>query len=381
MIKQNGKEVNLNCIDTSAITDMSHLFEVDADRPDDEIFLGFNGDISEWDVSNVTNMSYMFATNIEFECQSRFNGDLSKWDVSNVTDMTGMFYQACCFNQDISKWDVSKVRYMDDMFHGADVFNQDLNDWNVSNVESMSYMFACAYAFNGKISSWDVRNVEDMSSMFAESKAFMSDISAWNVSADTRRAMFDDIPYFPIDFMPGLNNKKIFLTKGGEKCKIRQATLEDSQFIAKGISATIGGQGVREDILRHTQTKDTLYYFGNALIAEINGSPVGCVLTYTGEYYQNNYYNTWTRRIEAQAEIGEFHIDSLYVEPDYRKQSIARHLLDIAIETNNMLFHCRKVSLVIMPNETDLVSFYEKNGFKNAGYRNLWDTSYILMTK
>ena len=44
----------------------------------------FNGDISDWDVSNVQNMARMFQ-------DSRFNGDLSNWDVSNVEDMGEMF--------------------------------------------------------------------------------------------------------------------------------------------------------------------------------------------------------------------------------------------------------------------------------------------------
>ena len=44
----------------------------------------FDGDISNWDVSNVTSMATMFA-------YSEFNGDLSKWDVSKVTIMREMF--------------------------------------------------------------------------------------------------------------------------------------------------------------------------------------------------------------------------------------------------------------------------------------------------
>ena len=41
-----------------------------------------------------------------------FNQDLSEWDVSGVTDMNSMFDYAGSFNQDISHWDVSSVTDM-----------------------------------------------------------------------------------------------------------------------------------------------------------------------------------------------------------------------------------------------------------------------------
>ena len=65
-------------------------------------------------------MSFMFLR------ATSFNGDISKWDVSSVTDTSGMFRQARVFNCDLSKWDVSSMTNMDDMFLNAASFNQKL---------------------------------------------------------------------------------------------------------------------------------------------------------------------------------------------------------------------------------------------------------------
>lgn len=48
--------------------------------------------------------------------ESHFNGDISKWDVSNVTDMSGMF-ESSQFNGDVSKWNVSEATIIEDMFN------------------------------------------------------------------------------------------------------------------------------------------------------------------------------------------------------------------------------------------------------------------------
>ena len=52
-------------------------------------------------------------------------GHISEWDVSSVTDMTYLFHYAESFNGDISSWDVSSVTSMESMFDSADSFNGD----------------------------------------------------------------------------------------------------------------------------------------------------------------------------------------------------------------------------------------------------------------
>ena len=44
------------------------------------------GPIADWDVSAITDMSYLFKD------MQNFNADISNWDTSRVTNMQGMFY-------------------------------------------------------------------------------------------------------------------------------------------------------------------------------------------------------------------------------------------------------------------------------------------------
>ena len=163
---------SMNWLDVSLITDMSQLFGIkNNDNTHDDVIYMYNGDISKWDVSNVTDMSYMF-----WRCA--FNKDISKWDVSNVTNMFSMF--GCSrFNNNISDWNVSNVTNMQSMFYHSR-FNQDISKWDVSNVTNMNLMFYWS-AFNQDISKWDVSNVKNMRYMFMLSR-FNQDISNWNVS-------------------------------------------------------------------------------------------------------------------------------------------------------------------------------------------------------
>ena len=206
---------NINTWDVSSVTDMSYMF----------YYTDFSSDLSSWDVRSVTDMSYMFAgTNYNGYLNvwdigvwdvssvadmsgmfffSRFTGDISAWDVSGVTNMSNMF-NAASFSGDIGAWDVSSVTDMSGMFYGA-FFSGDIGAWDVSSVTDMSGMFYGA-SFSGDISTWDVSSVTNMSEMFRQSR-FDGDISAWDVSNVTdMSSMFRGYVYYSI--IPSLEYKE-----------------------------------------------------------------------------------------------------------------------------------------------------------------------------
>ena len=76
-----------------------------------------------------------------FEEASSFNQDLG-WTTSKVETMHKMFLEASTFNGNISKWKTSQVTDFSKMFRSASSFNQPLF-WEMSKVKNicMSEMF------------------------------------------------------------------------------------------------------------------------------------------------------------------------------------------------------------------------------------------------
>ena len=117
LIKERGTDANLNDIDVSKMKTLSNIFS--GEESD------FNGDISQWDVSNIEYMEELFN-----DC--KFDGDISQWNVSNVKSMFGMFAYSefTGKNGDIGKWDVSKVKDMQEMFYHSK-FEGNISDWKI----------------------------------------------------------------------------------------------------------------------------------------------------------------------------------------------------------------------------------------------------------
>ena len=159
------------------------------------------GEVSNWNVSSVTRMSYMF----QYTGQNATTwsiGDLSNWNVSNVTNMGSMFqyagrYLINDFVLNLSNWDTSSVTNMSGMFSGAGMQATkwgigDLSGWDTSKVTDMNSMFyeagrnATEWSSIGNLNNWNVSNVTDMSKMFREFAGkipyFNLDLSGWDTS-------------------------------------------------------------------------------------------------------------------------------------------------------------------------------------------------------
>ena len=81
IVERDGKDdvIDLNDIDTSEIVDMSDIFA------NIQLFQSTRIDISQWDISQVKNLAYMF-------CHSNIiDANIENWDVSGVEAFLYMF--------------------------------------------------------------------------------------------------------------------------------------------------------------------------------------------------------------------------------------------------------------------------------------------------
>ena len=131
--KDKADIVDLNIIDTSKITDMSYVFcngsiqwQLD----------GRNIDISDWNVSNVTDFHNCFEGYLIFDC------DLSKWDVSKCYCFRAMFMNCLDFTgKGLENWDMKSATDISHMFQECKKLDIDLSKWDLQNCRNYKYVF------------------------------------------------------------------------------------------------------------------------------------------------------------------------------------------------------------------------------------------------
>lgn len=143
---ESSDTMNLNDIDVSAIKDFSDLFD------NMNLFLVKVLDVSNWEVSNATNISYMFRDlrNVE-------EIKVDNWNVTEIRKFVGVF--SLCKN-------LKKIN---------------LSNWNPRSAQTMKYMFNDCENLEsiGDVSNWNLKQALDLHKMFAKCRMLKLDISSW----------------------------------------------------------------------------------------------------------------------------------------------------------------------------------------------------------
>ena len=141
-------------------------------------------DLSDFDTSQVTNMSYMF-----FNTSSLTLLDLSNFDTSQVMNMDSMFRGMTNLTTiDLSNFDTSKVEDMSSMFSDMrNLTTLNLSNFNTSRVAYMNRMFSDMHnLINLNISNFDTSQVTDMNDMFSNIRNLTNlNLSNFNTSKVT----------------------------------------------------------------------------------------------------------------------------------------------------------------------------------------------------
>ena len=141
-------------LDVSNVTDMSYMFQnFGGGKSGSPTTLNVVPDVSKWNTGNVTNMSGMFESYGNFSSSLDKVPDVSNWNTGNVTDMSSMFqkygHESQTFNAvpDVSKWNTGNVTNMQQMFmeygHKSTALNTvpNVSGWNTGKVTNMKQMF------------------------------------------------------------------------------------------------------------------------------------------------------------------------------------------------------------------------------------------------
>jgi|GEM_PF-1964900 len=167
------KSLDVSSFDVSNGQDFSYMF-VDCQALT-ELKIG------EWDTSKATDMSYMFDGCIELK-----SVDVSSFNTSNVTDMSFMFDNCQSVTYlDVDGFDTSKVTDMECMFQACDMLDGlDVSGFNTSNVENMNCMFGgCESLTELNVSNFDTAKVTDMGLMFSScAKVPALDVSGFDTA-------------------------------------------------------------------------------------------------------------------------------------------------------------------------------------------------------
>ena len=207
---------NIENLNTSNVENMNHMFNYTHFRTFDLPHCE-EMSLNDWDVSNVTNMEYMFSNMNSQHDTNTIGIDFSDWDVSYVKDMKGMFYTNMDYGypmivNSFSQWNTRNVQDFSHMFEtqkptgdwdeaGFYADWDDYENFDMRSATSVAKMFYDQYLVNDDeidFSNWDTSHINDFTQMFGKleiDNPTTIDLSNWdfsNVTDNTKMLLFDN---------------------------------------------------------------------------------------------------------------------------------------------------------------------------------------------
>lgn len=173
---------------------------------------------------------------------------------------------------------------------------------------------------------------------------------------------------------------------------IRKAQENDAGYVAKTVlSALDMDTSELERVKESCIDPESMYSWNKSLIAEEDGKPIGCIISYSGDEYQKLREYTWSRLWKGvdpasirQSAIetypGEYYLDSLAIEPEYRGNGLGKRLMEAAIEHGRKLGY-DKFALLVAVEKPRLKEYYASLGFEDANDVNFFGHRYKRMLK
>lgn len=159
---------------------------------------------------------------------------------------------------------------------------------------------------------------------------------------------------------------------------LRPATEADVPFVAWTVLTALDLS--TDDLDRAVaacRRDDTLYSYLHALIAEQDGRPVGCLVSYPGEEYADRRSRTWQMiwgeadsadavdydHVAVETFPGEYYLDSMAISPEYRGQGVGHKLMQTAMSQHE----AARYALIVSVEKPHLQAYYAQLGFRPSG--------------
>ena len=174
--------------------------------------------------------------------------------------------------------------------------------------------------------------------------------------------------------------------------KIRKAKESDVEYVARTVLNALDMDTSDLDWVKAScADPDSMYSWNKSLIAEEDGKPIGCIISYRGDDYLTIREYTWSRlwqgvdpevirKSAIEAYPGEYYLDSLAVEPEYRGHGLGKSLMKAAMDYGASLGY-KRFALLVATEKPRLKEYYASLGFKDAGRVNFFGHKYHRMLK